>query len=374
VDCGICDKAGECTLQDHQHTYGAARTCSTDAKLHWRKLHELSPRISLDNERCILCSRCVRFTREISGSSALGIVERGAHSYVERVSEEPFDDPYSDNVIGICPVGALLSTDFMYRSRVWFLEPVRSVCTGCARGCNVQVWRRQKLREPRGPGAGAQRAAWRITAFDNPEVNGPWLCNKGFDLHKAMARERQLQPQVDGRPVTPAEALMRARALLRQARNPTVLVSAHASNEELDALQAHLGGKVVACVREDLAPAPGEVLQDELLIRADKNPNSHGARARFGERSFDTAAGHDLVIVWGEFADPGHLGDARVIHLATFGPAWNSMPDVLIPVSTHFERGGSFDNFEGRRSVFEPVFDKPEGVLHATEVFAGLAA
>ena len=94
VDCGICDKAGECRLQDYQHEYGAAQSRSVDPKIRRRKLVELSPRISLDNERCILCSRCVRFTREISKSGALGIVERGAHSYVERTGDGPFDDPY----------------------------------------------------------------------------------------------------------------------------------------------------------------------------------------------------------------------------------------------------------------------------------------
>jgi NADH-quinone oxidoreductase subunit G len=106
VDCGICDKAGECTLQDNQmRLRQLAESRSIDPKHHKRKLVELSPRISLDNERCILCSRCVRFTREISGSNALGIIERGHHSFVDRLADKPFDDPYSDNVIGICPTG-----------------------------------------------------------------------------------------------------------------------------------------------------------------------------------------------------------------------------------------------------------------------------
>jgi ferredoxin len=212
VDCGICDKAGECTLQNYQQEYGAPQAISIDPKIHRRKLHELSPRISLDNERCILCSRCVRFTKEISGSGALGIVDRGSHSYVDRIGALPFDDPYSDNVIGICPTGALLSSDFLYKSRVWFLEPVRSVCTGCARGCSVQVWRRQKHREPRAPGMGQPNVAYRVTAFDNPQINGPWLCNKGFDLHKTMAQPRVLAA------ARPAPRCRSSRRLRRRAR------------------------------------------------------------------------------------------------------------------------------------------------------------
>jgi NADH-quinone oxidoreductase subunit G len=374
VDCGICDKAGECTLQDNQRAYGLAESRSIDPKLHKRKLVELSPRISLDNERCILCSRCVRFTREISGSNALGIVERGHHSYVDRLADVPFDDPYSDNVIGICPTGALLSSDFLYKSRVWFLEPVKSACTGCARACSVQVWRRMKLREPKLPGGEKKNEAYRITALDNPAINGPWLCNKGFDLHKQASLERQLQPQVAGRPVSAEQALAEARRLLAEARHPAVLVSAQASNEELDAFKAQIGARLRTYSRPDVLPAEGEVLEDKLLIRADKNPNSYGVAARFGAEDFKPEAGHDLVLVWGEYSSRAALGSARVIHLAHFGAAWAQPADVLIPISTTFERSGTFSNFEGTLSRFEAVFDKPAQVQHAADVFKGLAA
>jgi len=374
VDCGICDKAGECTLQDNQVRYGSPESRSAEPKLHQRKLFALSPRISLDNERCILCSRCVRFTSEISGSNALGIVDRGCHSYVERVSSQPFDDPYSDNVIGLCPTGALLSADFLYKSRVWFLEPVRSVCTGCSRGCSVDAWRRMKVREPKAPGM-PQPQVYRISAHDNPEINGPWLCNKGFDLAKAMARERPLHPTLAGQPASGAAAVAQARRLLAEAQKPALLVSAHASNEELDAcrdaLQA-LGGRVTAYVRQDVQPAAGEVLQDALLIRADKNPNSFGVQARFGSAAFDATAGHDLVIVWGEFTDFASLGEVRTVHLSTFGPAPGARIDVALPVSTTFERAGSFSNFEGKRNTFVAVHDKPPEVQHAADVFRSL--
>ncbi len=277
-------------------------------------------------------------------------------------------------MIGICPTGALLSSDFLYKSRVWFLEPVRSACTGCARACSVQVWRRMKLREPRLPGGAKKNEAYRITALDNPAINGPWLCNKGFDLHKQALRERQMQPLLAGRPASAEQALAEARRLLAQARNPAVLVSAQASNEELDALKAQLGQRLRAYGRRDVAPAAGEVLEDRLLIRADKNPNSHGVAARFGTDGFKTEAGHDLVVVWGEYPGRADLGAARVIHLAHYGAAWVPPADVLIPISTTFERSGSFSNFEGTESRFDAVFDKPAAVMHAADVFKGLAA
>ena len=124
VDCGICDKAGECTLQDYHYKYNGSPSVSHDPKVRSTKFHPLSERIVLDNERCILCSRCVRFTREISKSNALGITQRGDTSLVRAAEDHPLDDdPYSDNVIDICPVGALLSRPFLYKARVWYLEP-----------------------------------------------------------------------------------------------------------------------------------------------------------------------------------------------------------------------------------------------------------
>ena len=209
------------------------------------------------------------------------------------------DDPYSDNVIGLCPTGALLSTDFLYKSRSWYLEPVRSVCTGCARGCSVNVWRRKKEWQMRLLGEERNREAYRITALPNPDINGPWICNKGFDLHKVMARERVSNARLGGVPASVDQAVERARTLLAAAKSPAAMVSAQASNEELDAFAAlakALGPRLRIYVREDCHAAPGEVVEDKLLIKADKNPNSFGVRERFGSTRLDAAAAsqHDL--------------------------------------------------------------------------------
>jgi NADH-quinone oxidoreductase subunit G len=156
VDCGICDKAGECTLQDHHYTYNGDPSVSSIPKVHATKFHDLSSRILIDNERCIMCSRCVRFTNEISKTRSLGVQERGDSSVIRASEDGHFaTDPYSDNVIDICPVGALLSKANLYKSRVWYLEPTRSVCPGCERGCSVQLWHR--------------KAEWKLNALDQRE-------------------------------------------------------------------------------------------------------------------------------------------------------------------------------------------------------------
>jgi len=372
VDCGICDKAGECRLQEYQVKYGD-QPFNIDPKHHKPKFYDLSNRILYDGERCILCSRCVRFTREISGTFQLGIVERGSHSRVERLDDSTYEDPYSDNITTICPVGALLRRDFLYKSRVWYLEPVRSVCVSCARGCSINIWKRGHHWQLRGPGnVEKNRMIYRVTPCDNPDINGPWICNKGYDLGAFMSRPRVLRPTIGGSAATIDQVIEATREQLAKATNPAVLVSAHASNEELAAFKNAFGDKLTVYTRQDIQPEAGDVVEDTILIRADKNPNSEGVKALFGSKPYK-ASGHDLIIVWGEGVKLGSLGNATIIHLASFESPQDKTADIVIPISTHFEREGSFTNFEGKRNCFTKVFDKPELVQHAGELFGRLA-
>jgi NADH-quinone oxidoreductase subunit G len=374
VDCGICDKAGECTLQDYHYAYNGELAVSTVPKVKSTKFVELSKRIVLDNERCILCTRCVRFTREISGSNALGVKQRGDESLLRAAEDGALDrDAYSDNVVDICPVGALLSRSFLYKARVWYLEPTPSVCPGCARGCTVDVWhRRSEWRllalDPR-----QNVSIARVTPRENPQVNGPWICNKGRDLAQIFERPRATDAMQKGRPVDLPAALAAARNLLAAARKPVALVSSWGSNEELEACAKALGGRVQAFVKADHVPADGEVVEDRLLIRADKNPNTAAARRLFGDAPIRFDEGTDLVLVWGEgfgFAQlpPG----AKVIFLGAYVAPENGYADVFVPVSVQTERAGHYTNFEGVVSAFAACFPKAPGVADAEAVFAAL--
>ena len=315
---------------------------------------------SLDNERCILCSRCVRFTREVSGSNALGIVERGHHVVRRGGGREPFDDPYSDNVIDLCPVGALLSQGLPLRvprlvpaSRCARSAPAAPAAAACRSGGARRSASCACRARPR-------NEAYRITAFENPEINGPWLCNKGFDQHKWMARER-LRAAARRRPCRPPSTRRwpRRRRLLGAARRPAVLVSSHASNEELDALRGRCRRASTAYVHGDHVPVDGRGRRGRAADprrQEPEPPRRRGAlrrarvrrgrrprpRARVGRGEATAAARRDAV-------DPP---DA-VRHAADASPA-----AVVIPISTTFERAGSFTNFEGKRNAFEPVFDE----------------
>ena len=380
VDCGICDKAGECTLQDYHYEYNGAPSISIDAKVHATKHFALSERIVLDNERCIMCTRCVRFTREISKTNALGVQNRGDHSLIRPVEDGAFEtDPYSDNVIDICPVGALLSRAFLHKARVWYLQPTPSVCPGCARGCSIDIWHRKsewrlKALDPR------QNARIdRVTPRENAAVNGPWVCNKARDLAQVFERARAGQAMLKGKPVELESSLASARALIAAARQPVALVSSWGSNEELAAFHAALGERFAAYVKPDTFAAPGEVVEDALLIKADKNPNTAGARALFPALPADARGafppGTDLVLVWGEGFSFAQLpAGAKIVYLNSWLQPENGHADVFIPISVMTERRGHFTNFQGVVSAFEPCFARPAGVADAEQVFAALAA
>jgi len=375
VDCGVCDKAGECMLQDHHYAYNGEPSVSTVPKVRATKYFQLSDRIVLDNERCIVCSRCVRFTREVSGSHGLGIQHRGDHSLVRAAEDGAFNtDPYSDNVVDICPVGALLSKRFLHKARVWYLQPTPSVCPGCARGCTVNLWHRKHEWKLNHLDPKQNTEIARVTPLANPAVNGPWICNKGRDLAALFERPRAEQALLKGRPVALGEAFAAARRLIDDAGRPVALVSSWGSNEELAAFKRLLGSRFSCFVKSDQRPAPGEVVEDDILIRADKNPNTATAKQLFGEAPVAFPDGADLVLVWGEGFDFTQLPrGARVIYLNAYLAPENGHADVFVPISIQTERGGHYTNFDGHTGSFERLFAPKPTVAHAEDVFAKLA-
>jgi NADH-quinone oxidoreductase subunit G len=164
LDCPICDQAGECKLQEYSVDYGQSASRFVEAKVHKPKAVDLGPRIMFDAERCILCTRCIRFTKDIAGDDALGIINRGSFSTIATFPGMPFDNNYTLNTVDICPVGALTSKDFRFKMRVWFLKETKSLCTSCGTGCNALIGSREEVIQ-------------RYTPRDNDAVNGPWMCD-----------------------------------------------------------------------------------------------------------------------------------------------------------------------------------------------------
>ena len=181
LDCPVCDKGGECPLQDITYGWGAGTSRFIEPKRHFRKPLELSPLIAIDRERCILCYRCVRFSQEVAEDYQLVLLERGAHTFVGTFDGHPYVAPFSGNIVELCPVGALTSRAYRFRARPWDIEGAGSVCTLCPAQCNVDF----TVRDER---------VLRVLARDNPEVDDGWLCDKGRFAYQSIHVERAARP------------------------------------------------------------------------------------------------------------------------------------------------------------------------------------
>src|SRR5438067_7219266 len=227
LDCPICDQAGECELQEFSVEYGAGESRFLENKVKKPKNVELGPRVTLDDERCILCSRCVRFCQEIVNDDVLGFVDRGSHTVLTAHPGKRLENNYSLNTVDICPVGALTNTDFRFKMRVWFLKETKSFCTSCATGCNLVIGSRENI-------------MYRQTPRENNDVNSVWMCDYGrLNFHYLNSPERLLEPTVktfDGNEVTSWEvAISRAATELKKFASweIAILASGRMTNEEL---------------------------------------------------------------------------------------------------------------------------------------------
>jgi NADH-quinone oxidoreductase subunit G len=251
------------------------------------------------------------------------------------------------------------------------------VCPGCERGCSVNIWHRKAEWHVRALDPTQNTRIARVTPRENPAVNGPWICNKGRDLAAVFGRPRAGQPMQKGKPVELAAAIVAARRLIAEAKQPVAILSNWGSNEELAAFRDALAGRCTTFVKRDHAPEPGERIEDDLLIRPDKNPNTAGARALFGDAALREPAfpaGTDLVLVWGEGCNFASLpAGVKIVFLNSYLAPENGFADVFIPVSIQTERAGHYTNFAGVVSAFERCFPKKATVADAQDLFAAIS-
>ena len=360
LDCPICDQAGECRLQQYEADYGKGYSRFTEEKVHHPKRYDIGRHVKFDAERCIKCTRCVRFCDEVSGTHELTLVERGDHAIIGTFPGKSLDNAYSGNTVDICPVGALTWSPFRFKSRVWFLKNTPSVCTACARGCNVDV-------------ATYRNRIHRLTPRVNMEVNRYWMCDDGRRSHEALYERPRLErpllraacgegPQQPG---TRDEAIDRAVTVLREAGAGAVaaIVSARLTLEDL-----YMARRVLMETLgiDRIVVPPHEAGQDDdLLIRRDRTPNARGAliaglgtpdAARLRELAQDIAAGRvqGLVVVGEDPVGDGLIAaDALRRQQALVVIDWWRSPtaeaaQVALPACGYGEHDGTVVNFEGR--------------------------
>lgn len=270
LDCPVCDQAGECGLQDYYMKHGQYDSQMIDKKVHKDKVQDIGRDVMLDAERCILCSRCTRFTSEVTKSYELGILNRGDHA--EITVNENLKNDYAQNLVDICPVGALTSKDFRFQQRVWFLEDVYTTCIGCETGCSVRVSQNKT-------------GTYRVKPVEDQAVNGFWMCDDGREIYKHVSSAMRLAGSLEnmhGLFVPTEDAAVQTKI---QGKKAKFILSAGLTNEEYEMFFSRFKGK-----KEDVAlyalPKMGAEF-DGILKRADKNANLRGAQKAFEKHGFD---------------------------------------------------------------------------------------
>lgn len=378
LDCPICDQAGECRLQEFSVEFGQGESRFLDEKVKKPKNVELGPRITLDAERCILCTRCIRFMKEVANDDVLGIVERGSFNSIACHPDRILDNNYSLNTVDICPVGALTSNDFRFKMRVWFLKETKTIDVNCGTGANIIIGSRENT-------------IYRITPRENNDVNGVWLPDSHRLNFKYVADERRLtKPTVKGQPVDWRTATAIAAEILKAhtAEQLWLVASGRQTNEELF-LTSRLIDALEIEKQHDILPRTGE--PDGLLIAADRNPNTTGAKVlgvsaskpgsrlkklvegvRSGAIKTVITLGEDLTKC-GLTADDLKKLDA-IIALDILSNQTTPHATVLLPASAWVEKRGSMINVKGRLQRLNRAVAAPGDAHDDWEILRDLIA
>ncbi|HWP58769.1 MAG TPA: molybdopterin-dependent oxidoreductase [Candidatus Acidoferrales bacterium] len=383
LDCPICDQAGECWLQDYYMKHDLSPSRFVENKERAPKRQIFGPHVVFDAERCIKCTRCVRFLQEVTRTEELTVLERGDRATIALFPGTALDNPLSANVNDICPVGALTDRDFRFRVRVWYLSSTPSVCPGCSTGCNIKIETYQN----------------RIARFKprvNEEVNSHWICDEGrYCFHALTEVERLTAPlvrQEGGLVPTDWETALKAVLSGLSAAAPLAgLISGRATNEE-----AYLFSRLLKRLSSDAAL---QVFYRErelsetakILMSPDRSPNLRGARdAGCADTDMDSwlerlkrgdfgavfIVGEDLL---SQASDASEIAAALkrlrflVVQDTTLS-ASASIAHVVLPAMNFAEKDGTYTNRKGRVQRLRPALVPPAGALPDWEIFARLFA
>ncbi len=377
VDCPICDQAGECKLQDYWLTSQGTLKRKDTEPVHKPKGVRFGPTIVYDAERCIMCTRCIRFSDEVAHDHVLDMRERGNKNEIVVSPGRELDHKYTFMTEHVCPVGALTTADFRFKARVWFLRAQKSICSGCATGCNDYI-----DYDPR------DKRVYRLRPRDNEQVNKYWMCDDGMMSYHRFHENRVLAGSVrngEAQAVAPDAALAAAAkslAAVPQGKLAVVLSAQHSSEDNLAAV------KLAAALGTDklyLAALPGWE-GDTILRSADNNPNRRGALQVAGRDLPHVAAllaalkdgsvAGVVALGWASAEDAAALAPLRSVPSLSLASHHGALPEVaqfVVPVATHAEAEGSFVNAKGMSQRFLAAIPPPTGVRPAWEVLGQLA-
>jgi NADH-quinone oxidoreductase subunit G len=367
LDCPICDEAGECKLQDYAYQHSTGESRFVEEKVHKDKRVELGPNVMFDGERCISCSRCIRFCDEIAKDPELTFVKRGDRVTITTYPGEQLDNPYSMNVVDICPVGALTNRDFRFKARVWDMSHTNTVCNGCSRGCNIEVWVRNN-------------EVLRLVPKYNEDVNSYWMCDHGrlntFKFVNAKDRVDGPHIRVEGKLIKVGwdEAYAKAASRLKSFAKDEIAVlgSAYATIEDNFAA-VKFARAVIGTGHLDFIRHSDPSFGDDILKRDDVTPNAKGAELtgvspskngfnfngivkaiREGKIKVLYIVEDDIVNENPELESLLPKLDLVIINSTNFNKT-TALADIVFPAAAYAEKNGTFVNFEGRVQRIRPA-------------------
>jgi NADH-quinone oxidoreductase subunit G len=380
IDCPVCDQSGECWLQDYYMAHaGHDSRYPLGQKTRRKKAFNLGPMVKLDQERCILCTRCVRFTRNVTKTNEVQVFNRGHNSEIGVFEDKPLDNPYSMNVVDVCPVGALTSADFRFKVRVWFLKGTNSVCAGCSTGCNLRIDHSARAVGGGIPGYTASDGKiYRTVGRRNVEVNKSWLCDEGrLCFHTLDRWPRLREARAGGKQQDAADLLLQIHRTFESMRSQygdaavAGLGSAMNTNEALFLLKKYFKGRVDFRLGREVELHQQQ--QDDLLRRLDKHANTRGAldiglnselNGLRGAR--ELAERKQIRGMWIAF-HPQLVGDdapeiqdelKRLIAALEFSVVsathdldWARGASTLLPMAAWTEERGTYTNYAGRVQI-----------------------
>lgn len=360
IDCPTCDQAGECKLQDYYMEGGLYDNRFDKTKTHGKKAVELGREVMLDQERCVTCTRCVRFFRDFVGKKELGVEHRTDHSVITTFPGKKLESVYSMNVVDMCPVGALTSKDFRFNQRVWFMDSFNAICAGCSRGCNVRVdHRKEKYKDDQ---------IFRFKPIKNMDVNGHFICDDGRLSYKTEATNRLLVSKVGETEVEADVAKTEIASLLKDNSGKTlVVVSPNLSVEELEALNSFAsttGNSISGYAPQYL----DDSFADDKLRTNDKSAN-RAAYSKVGisedkddfEKKLSSAS--LVVVIENSYFDEnlGLLSGKKVVSCFSHDTDVVKKSDVALAIASFYEKNGSYINCTGitQEVVSEIVKNSP---------------
>ena len=381
LDCPICDQAGECKLQQYTFEHGITHSRFREEKRPGRKRFKIGPRVVFDEERCILCRRCVRFCREVSKTDELAVFSRGDKSIINTYPGISLDNKYSLNTVDICPVGALTNADFRFQVRVWFLEETKAVCPGCSNNCSIRICHRRGK-------------VYRLLPRKNMDVNKVWMCDNGRFTHKQIETSNRLTVPLVKKgnkleEVSWNEAFDTTAKGIQKIKNNEIgaIGSPHATNEECYLFNKLI--KNVFNIKNDIECIVPSWEADDLLIKKEKAANPQGAR-EFGVKTNDTSSVKKIIkgnlkalyIIGNDIIDNSNAKQDVLQTLSkldflvvqdTHNSDLSSIANVVLPSATFAEKEGTFTNINGfvqktNRAVPCPAKAKPD-----LEILSGVA-